>query len=230
MLAVIGPRTPFSEAERRDIGKFLLQGGRLLATVSSVAGSGLEGLLETYGISVEAVRGNQRTTDGADIVVSDFGDHAVSGPLTGSVVVFAPDAVRLKAAPPASAPEGGFSFTALCGAETSAYALAGERGTALKSDLAIHPARLVVIGDSSFLGNAALASRANANRDFFLNAVAWLAGLDVSGSPGMGGNVISARMDRRLRIRFVLLSVVGVPVALGLFVLVIRIWKRRRRK
>jgi hypothetical protein len=230
VLAVIGPRTPFSEAERRDIGKFLLQGGRLLATVSSVAGSGLEGLLETYGISVEAVRGNQRTTDGADIVVSDFGDHAVSGPLTGSVVVFAPDAVRLKAAPPASAPEGGFSFTALCGAEPPAYALAGERGTALKSDLAIHPARLVVIGDSSFLGNAALASRANANRDFFLNAVAWLAGLDVSGSPGMGGNVISARMDRRLRIRFVLLSVVGVPVALGLFVLIVRVWKRRRRK
>ena len=213
VLAVIGPRTPFSEVERRDIGKFLLQGGRLLATVSSVAGSGLEGLLETYGLSVEAVRGNQRTTDGADIVVSDFGDHAVSGPLTGSVVVFAPDAVRFKSPPPASAPEGGFSFTALCGAEASAYALAGERGTALKSDLAIHPARLVVIGDSAFLGNAALASRANANRDFFLNAVAWLAGLDVSGSPGMGGNVISARMDRRLRIRFVLLSVVLFPVA-----------------
>ena len=127
-------------------------------------------------------------------------------------------------------PATGFSFTALCGAETSAYALAGERGTALKSDLAIHPARLVVIGDSSFLGNAALASRANANRDFFLNAVAWLAGLDVSGSPGMGGNVISTRMDRRLRIRFVLLTVVGVPVALGLFVLVVRVWKRRRRK
>ena len=230
VLAVIGPRTPFSEAERRDIGKFLLQGGRLLATVSSVAGSGLEGLLETYGLSVDAVRGNERTTDGADIVVSDFGDHAVSGPLTGSVVVFAPDAVRLKAAPPTSAPEGGFSFTALCGAETSAYALAGERGTALKSDLAIHPARLVLIGDSSFLGNAALASRANANRDFFLNAVAWLAGLDVSGSPGMGGNVISARMDRRLRIRFVLFSVVGVPVALGFFVLIVRVWKRRRRK
>ena len=186
--------------------------------------------METYGLSVDAVRGNQRTTDGADIVVSDFGDHAVSGPLTGSVVVFAPDAVRLKAAPPTSASEGGFSFTALCGAEDPAYALAGERGTALKSDLAIHPARLVLIGDPSFLGNAALASRANANRDFFLNAVAWLAGLDVSGSSGMGGNVISARMDRRLRIRFVLLSVVGVPVALGLFVLIVRVWKRRRRK
>jgi len=33
-----------------------------------------------------------------------------------------------------------------------------------------------------------------------------------------------------LRIRFVLFSVVGVPVALGLFVLIVRIWKRRRRK
>ena len=65
---------------------------------------------------------------------------------------------------------------------------------------------------------------------FFLNAVAWLAGLDVSGSPGMGGNVISARMDRSLRIRFVLLSVCGVPVAVGLLGLLARVWKRRRRK
>ena len=230
VLAVIGPRTPFSEAERRDIGKFLSQGGRLLTTISSAAGNGLQNLLETYGLSVDVARENLRTTDGADIVVPDFGDHAVSGPLTGSVVVFAPDAVRLKAATSTSTPEGGFSFTTLCGTETTAFAVAGERGTALKSDLAIHPARMVVIGDPSFLGNAALASRANANRDFFLNAVAWLAGLDVSGSPGMGGNVISARMDRSLRIRFVLLSVCGVPVAVGLLGLLARVWKRRRRK
>ena len=119
--------------------------------------------------------------------------------MSGSVVVFAPDAVRLKAAPSASAPEGGFSFTALCGAETPAYALAGERGTALKSDLAIHPARLVVIGDSAFLGNAALASRANANRDFVLNAVGWLAGMDVSGSASRASDVIALQMDRASR-------------------------------
>ena len=230
VLAVVGARTPFSEAELRDVGSFLAQGGRLLTTVASTVGSGVQRLLETYGLTADVAPAGLRTTDGADIVIPEFGDHAVSGPLDGSVVVFAHDTVRLKAAPAASTPEGGFAFTPLCGTAEAAFALAGERGRALKSDLAIHPARMVVIGDPSFFGNAALASRANANRDLFLNAIAWLAGLDVSGSSGTGGNVLSARMDRRLRIRFVLLSVCGVPLAVGVLGLLVRIWRRRRRR
>ena len=107
--------------------------------------------------------------------------------------------------------------------------MAVEKGAALKSDLAIRPARMVVIGDPSFFLNGALASRANANRDFFLNSVAWLAGLDVSGSVGIAGNVLSARMDRSRRVRFLMQAVGGVPLALMALGLVVVVRKRRRR-
>ena len=229
VLAVVGARTPFSSEESRDVGRFLAQGGRLLASVSAGADVGLDRLLESYGLLAVPVQAGKRTLDGSDIVVSGFGDHAVSTPLDGSAVVFATDAVGLKGAESASASEGGFAFTPLCLAGDTAFAMAVERGAALKSDLAIRPTRMVVIGDPSFLRNGALASRANANRDFFLNSVAWLAGIEVSGSSGMAGNVVSARMDRSLRIRFVLLSVCAIPVAAALLFAAVVLMRRRRR-
>ena len=99
----------------------------------------------------------------------------------------------------------------------------------LKSDLAIRPARLVVIGDPSFFLNRTLVSRANANRDFFLNAVAWLAGMDVSGAVGVADNVLSVRMDRSERIRFLVYSSVALPL-LAAFPIAFAIRRRRRRR
>ena len=99
----------------------------------------------------------------------------------------------------------------------------------MKSDLAIRPARMVVLGDPSFFRNASLSSRANANRDFFLNSVAWLAGLDVSGATGIAGNVMSARMDRSLRIRFAAFSIAGLPMVAGFVWLFVNLLRRRRR-
>lgn len=229
VLAVVGAATPFSSDETLAVGKFLSQGGRLLSTISTGAGSGLRNLLESYGLMAEAAKGSLLTSDGSDIVVSGFGDHAVSKPLDGSAVVFATDAVRIKAAEGAPAKDGGFAFTPLCVAGGGSFAMAAERGSALKSDLAIRPTRMVVIGDPSFLQNSALASRANANRDFFLNSVAWLAGIEVSGSSGIAENVVSARMDRSLRIRFVLLSACMMPIAAALLFASVKLLRRRRR-
>lgn len=229
VVAVVGARMPFSAAELRELELFLAQGGRILAATSLTPGTGVVPLLERHGIGAVSVAGTTQTTDGTDIVVTDFGDHAVSRPLEGAAVVFAPDAVRFRLPSATEERSDGFSLVPLCGGGDVAFAVAVEKGSALKSDLAIRPARMVVIGDPSFFRNGALASRANANRDFFLNAVAWLAGLDVSGSVGIAGNVLSARMDRSRRIGFLALSVGGVPsliAAIGLFI-VIR--KRRRR-
>ena len=229
VVAVVGARQPFSAAELRELGLFLAQGGRILAAVSAAPDMGITPLLERHGIAVSTTAGTWQTTDGSDIVVTDFGDHAVSRPLEGSAVVFAPDAVGFRL--PAAAEErgDGFSLTSLCSGGEAAFAMAVEKGAALKSDLAIRPARMVVIGDPSFFLNGALASRANANRDFFLNSVAWLAGLDVSGSVGIAGNVLSARMDRSRRVRFLMQAVGGVPLALMALGLVVVARKRRRR-
>lgn len=229
VVVIVGARTPFAAAELRELGIFLAQGGRILAAVSADGQAGVVPLLERHGVVAVPTPGSGQTTDGSDVVVTAFGDHAISRPLEGSAVVFAPDTVRF-GLPTASVERAdGFVQSPLCLGGDVSFAVAVEKGTALKGDLAIRPTRLVVIGDPSFFLNGALASRANANRDFFLNAVAWLAGLDVSGSVGIAENVLSARMDRSRRIRFLVISAGVVPAILAVIGFMIVFWKRRRR-
>ena len=121
----------------------------------------------------------------------------------------------------------GYSLSPLCIANNTALAVAAEKGSMLKSDLASRPTRLVVIGDSTFFINRTLVSKANANKDFFLNAVAWLAGLDMSGAAGAADNVLSIRMDRSLRIRFLIYSSAIFPVAVAFVAL---FWIARRKR
>ena len=228
VLAIVGARTPFSEAELREIGLFISQGGRVLATVSDSATAGAMPLIERCGVTRLPVTAAARTVDGADIMVTEFGDHAVSRPLTGSVVVFAPGSVRFTWPPAKEARADGFAAVSLCGGE-EALAIALEKGAGIRRDLAIRPPRLVVIGDSSFFLNGALASRANANRDFVLNAVGWLAGMDVSGSASRASDVIALQMDRASRIRFFALAVGVLPLALAGLLALLPLRKRRRR-
>ncbi len=228
VLAIVGASDPFSAGEIREVEMFLSQGGHILATVSSSRRDGIWSLLETFGVALDAGDSKVRTTDGSDIVASAFGEHAVTAPLEGSVVVFAPDSVKFKTGAPAAGKDDGFTISPLCESLGSTFAIAAEKGASLKSDLAIRPVRLVVIGDPSFLRNSSISMRANANRDFFLNSVAWLAGVDASGSTGMAGDVMSLRMDRRRRIRFALVSACGVPGAVALAGLLILYWRRRR--
>jgi hypothetical protein len=231
VLVVVGARTSFSTAELRDIGMFITHGGRVLVADSGRQESGIRMILDRIG--VEHISGgavHAGTTDGSDIIISDFGDHAVSAPLHGSAVVFSKGAYRYQVPSSAAANAHGFSLSALCSAGSSSFAVAAEKGAALRSDLAIRPARLVVIGDSSFFTNETLYSRANANRDFFLNSVAWLAGLDVSGAVGVADNVLSVRMDRSARIRFLVFASVAVPLAVALLVWIVALRRRRGMK
>ena len=231
VLAVVGARTPFSTSELRDIGMFIAQGGRILVADSGRPESGIRMILDRIGIVSSAegtAHAGTTTTDGADIVISEFGDHAVSTPLHGAAVVFAKGSHRYSVPSSQSANANGVSVSALCPAGASAFAVAAEKGSALRSDLAIRPARLVAIGDPSFFLNATLYSRANANRDFFLNAVAWLAGLDVSGAVGASDNVLSVRMDRSSRIRFLVYASVVVPFSVA-FLALAGVWRRRKR-
>lgn len=227
VLVISDARTPFSSAERRMIEMFIAQGGHLFATVSPSGDIGVNGIAEAYGIVSNIPSEGTLTTDGSNVVVSEFGDHAVSRPLDGAAVVFAPGSVRFTVASAASGRSSGFSLTPLCLSGDQTFAVAAEKGASLKSDLAIRPARVVVVGDTSFLRNGSLATRANANRDLFLNSVAWLAGRDVSGSVGVSGNVISIGMVRNRRIWFALSASCGIPVCAAFVGLLVMFWKRR---
>ena len=61
------------------------------------------------------------------------------------------------------------------------------------------------------VSNGALSQRANANRDVFLNSLAWLAGLDALTAPRTPGNAIETGMDRSAWIRFGIGSVFALP-------------------
>jgi hypothetical protein len=88
-----------------------------------------------------------------------------------------------------------------------------ERGGGVARDVALRPTRVVVVGDASFVANGALSRRANANRDVFLNSVAWLAGLDALTAPRMPGGAVATGMDRALWMRFGFASALGLPLA-----------------
>ncbi len=98
-------------------------------------------------------------------------------------------------------------------------AAALERGGAAAKDLALRPTRIVVIADSSFVANGALVTRANANRDFFLNSLAWLAGLDTLAAVRTPGSVIVTGLDRDGWLRFGAWSALLVPLFLGVVAL-----------
>lgn len=225
-LVISDARTPLSAAERSRIEMFIAQGGHLFATVSPDGDVGINGLAEAYGIAPRRHGDGTLTTDGSNVVISEFGDHTVSRPLHGAAVILAPGSASLSVAPTAAAKGSGFSFTPLCLSNGRTFAMAAEKGASLKSDLAIRPARIVAVGDTSFLRNGSLAVRANANRDLFLNSIAWLAGRDVSGSAGAAGNVISVGVDRGRRILFALSASCGIPIGAAIIGLLIMFWKR----
>ena len=72
--------------------------------------------------------------------------------------------------------------------------------------------------------NGALAVRANANRDFFANCVSYLAGIETNGLGDVGSTSLWTGLDRDVRLRYAIGSVVVLPflVFLVLSVAVVR--------
>ncbi len=249
VLVVAGARTPFSAAELTRIDSYLRRGGRLFVLASaSTRTAGVASMLAGWGVRMLPFTAvSPRTLDGSDLIASAFGGHDVVRPLTGVAVVFH-DAVPLAAVESAGGEK--TTFTPLVSTDDAAWgesdiaqrpwtrdattepsgplilAAAIERGAGRRKDIALKPTRIVVVGDAAFAVDGALASRANANRDFFRNALAWLAGLDASTAPGTPVNVLVSGMDRDARIRFAWTAALGWPVLLLLPT--VFLWMRRR--
>ncbi|HEX3855994.1 MAG TPA: Gldg family protein [Verrucomicrobiae bacterium] len=190
LLIIAGPRLAFSEAELQKIDQYLAQGGRLFMLFNYFSikhPTGLEPILARWGVNVVAdiVVDHKNTTSGQDVVVYNFSSHPVVNPLTQlalQLILPRPVSRMDWQNPPADAPkvdELAFSSpqSTLMGDPTAAprsYPLmaaveqkavpgvANTRGTT----------RIIVAGDSFFLGNRQIES--GANRDFVGYAANWL--------------------------------------------------------
>ena len=241
ILFVAAARDAFSVTELSRITGYLRKGGRLLVLADEKNEAGIGKLLASWGVKIEPfVAVSSVSITGADLVASDFADHAITRPLQGGSLLFERAAVLSQ-----SVGSGGaegladlMTFTSLVKTDPSAWGesepdkrpwtfdpstepggqltlvAALERGGDVSGSLALRPSRIVVIGDPSFVMNGTLSSRARANKDFFLNTVAWLAGLDATTAAGSPGNVVTLGMDRSKWIEFGLWSIGSMPLAI----------------
>ena len=233
LVVVSGPRDGFARVELDRLDAYLRAGGRLLVFLGAAGeGDGLASLLSAWGLkAVPAPRpAEAKTLTGTDVVVSSFAAHPVSAPLRGSrILLDRPTAFAPSAAVTSGAGADRIVFSALASSGDSALAAAVERGAGAGDDLAIRPTRIIAVGDATFALNGTLAARANANRDFILNSVAYLSGADVPGADGSSeaGALVSG-LDRASRRRLVAVTAVGVPATV--FLLLAGLTLRRRRR
>lgn len=229
LIVVAGAREEFSRAESARLDAYLKQGGRLLVLMNSDETGGMSALLAGWGLNAMAMQGATRTVSGSDVIVSVAADHPVTEPLKGtSLVLDKPIAFTPSAAVGGSGTADRIVFTALANSGADCVAAIVERGTGTGDDLDFRPTRVIAVGDSSFVLNAQLASQANANRDFFLNAVAYLSGTDAMTSGGADGDRLVTGMDRALRRRFVIVGAGAIPLAVALVMMAVAFRRRRR--
>ena len=231
LMVIAGAKESFSRAELGRMDAYLKSGGRLLVMMGPPGETGIASILPSWGIRpvVQPLAG-ARTLSGTDVMVSDFSDHPIALHLAGSRIVlekplsFASSAVAESGS---GADRLEFSPVALVG--SSAVVAAVERGGTVGRDLAVRPTRIVAIGDPSFVLNGQLSSRANANRDFFLNAVAYLSGADTFGASGLEVDALVTGMDRDARGRFVLVAGGCIPGVLFMLMAAVAFRRGRRR-
>ncbi len=251
LLVIAGPRKAISQTELDKIARHLERGGRMMILLNFQSRDGeigLERLLATWGVEV----GHNTVGDEAQaqsgqveaIASAQFGNHPVVNPLHGTrLSLVLPRSVGQRSGPQNA---DAARVTELVFSSPDAAAFVPERDGAPKVErrgpipmaVAVEKGgiqgvagdrgstRLVVVGESIFLGN--LAIDYDANRDFAHLAVSWL----LDRSQLLGG--IGPRPVREYRLsmtrgellaaKWILMAVLpGGMLGLGLL-----IWLRRR--
>lgn len=255
LLVVAGPRSRLDPGELEKLQRYLQRGGRLLALLSfhraQRTRTGLEDFLASWGVQVadNYVFDLAHTIRGNDLIISNFVAHPVTSPLFDRrlhLLLARAVAPRTGAGVGAEARVQPLFFTSVQGQTASEFTPAGvpqtvpgrdvrgavplavavERGgiPGLGADLAA--ARLIVVGESLFLGNELIVSASNL--DFASLAVNWL----LDRPRDLAGLAARPLHEYRLaltpaqiaQVRWVLLAVLpGAALALGGLV-----WWRRR--
>ena len=229
-IVVAGAKNGFSRQETEKVDAYLRDGGRLLVLAGQEENGGVAALLPRWGMRLGEIRpSGERTLAGGDVIVSEFGSHPVSEMLAGSQAVFGNPVQFMPSAAAAAgtvlADRVDFSPLAIAGG--AVLAAASERGAA-GAGLSLRPTRIVAVGDAGFVVNSQLKSRANANADLFMNAVAYLAGSGTFYGSGAVAATLSTGMDLAASQRFFVISAVVAPGLLLVAMLAMCGWRRRK--
>lgn len=228
LIIIAGAKTVFSRSEFSKIDSYLKKGGRVLVLTDSYRLGGISTYLPQIGLRVSSdpVK-SEHSTDGADVIVSQFSDHRITEPLSGTRVLM----TRPVVFSPSSAVGIGadrVDFFALASVSNQAVSAIVERGAGAGEDLSYRPSRVAVFGDSSFILNGALKSRANSNRDMFLNTVGYLVGVDmIAGTAVIGENVFQG-MSLSQHKKFIVLTSLAVPLSVWIILWALALSRRRR--
>jgi ABC-type uncharacterized transport system involved in gliding motility auxiliary subunit len=249
-LVVAGPDRKLADAEVALIGDYLTaRHGRVMLLIDPSVRTGLEPLLETWGVRLGKGVVCGLSFSGRELVVTRYGEHPITHAFRDLMTMFyMPRPVE--PLEPAEAPRHAdrvrvtvLAATGTEGWEESdlnqdpprpdegkdrigpiAVAVAVELGAATVD---IRSTRMVVIGDSYFVSNGALKKGVGGNSSLFLSAVNWLIEreslLTVEPRPPVE---LRLEMTQPQLTRLLLLVTVGIP---GIFVLLgIGVWFARR--
>jgi ABC-type uncharacterized transport system involved in gliding motility auxiliary subunit len=188
LLIIAGPDHAWLEPELQQLDQYLREGGRLLILLgytSQQHSTGLEPILQTWGVTVLndiAVDADHTKSKGYDVVVDQFGKHPVVNSLSAQLQVYLPRPILKNPNLPANAPEVDELFATSAGAtlmgnrseppHTYPLACAIEQKPVAGNTNPRGNARIIVVGDSIFLGNTLIES--GGNRDFLNASVNWL--------------------------------------------------------
>jgi hypothetical protein len=252
LLVIAGPTDLFGQSETDKLEKYLNQGGRMLLLLNSLAQTtGLERMLANWGVSIgnNLVIDPKNTRNGQDLITGTFGQHpAVRGlygtrglyfsmPRTVEKLAIGGAAEAAKVEELVRSGDTAIAVTDIRGGMINpgprdrrgslTIAVAVEKGglREVKSDRGA--TRMVVVGESRFLGNSAIENLAN--RDFASLAINWLLDRQML-LGGIGPRPVAEyRLDltrgQMLKLRLILLAALpgGVLLLGGL------VWLRRRR-
>ena len=254
VLIVAGVSQSMSKAEADLISVWLRRSGRLMVLADAGQTSGLEKMLQEWGVLLrnDVVIDPDRTLTGREVFASAYNRHPITAKLGTTAAIFhLPRSVELDYTQPKTASADRPQVTQLALSSKSSWAeaqpdqvpakfdkgtddLAGpvslavavEKGdTAGLLDMQIRPSRMVVFGDSGFVSNSGLTG---GDTSLFMSSLNWL--LNREQLMAIPPKVVD---DTRLKlareqIRILFWSTVGIiPVLAALLGTVL--WFRRRK-
>jgi hypothetical protein len=190
LLIIAGPQTLLSELELGKIDHYLSQGGRALIMLdyhTANRQTGLEDLLATRGVNVGAdiVQDLDNTVNGQDVILRSFSAHPAVNSLSESALqVMLPRPIGIISPQNTSANAPTVTPLAAAGPNATLLQHRGVPPHAYPVMVAVEQnppkgianangsMRMIVVGDTMFLGNHLI--EAGANRDFAGYAVNWL--------------------------------------------------------
>ena len=253
VLVIAGARHALAAEEQNLLEAYLQGGGRLLCLVAPRVTAGVEKVLEKWGIRLTPfIAASAKTLSGQEVVITSFADHVVTRNLNNASVVFGYATCLEAVTNPVVAGADRPKVTLLAQTDAEGWgesqpdvfprhfsqqsdlrgpvvvAAVSERGGNVAKDVAFKPTRVCVIGETDFVMNGTLATRANANRDLFMNAVSWLAGVDTGTAPSLGGDAtLVTGFARHQWVVFMIWSAVSVPGCVFLLFSLVSLRMRR---